>query len=594
MTFTTPLALLGLLAAAVPILLHLVQRREPPERAFPAVQYLEDATRDHRRRLRLRHWLLLACRTLLIVALVLAAAGPLARRAVPLGRHAPSALVIVLDNSASSAAVRDGEPLLDALRRTARAVLQRATPADRLWLVLADGVARPGTANELIARLDAVTTLPVHLDLAAAVRQGRELVRGSGRGGEVVLVTDAQRSAIAPVTGDAPVIVLRPHDDAPLNRAIAELDPGAQPWAAEGGRVALGITAADSAPVPVSVGFDGRPARDLLVVPGVPVSERLTAPPTGWRVVRATLPPDELRLDDTRAVPLRVAPPATVTWSPDDRFLDVALNVLVDAGRVTRGPGVRVGELGPGASIVVPPADPALIGALNRALAARGSAWRFGETRVAPVASDSGALLPDRVRVSRRVTLEALTDRADTLVTVAGAPWIGRSGDLVLVGSRFDPEWTELPARAAFVPLLDALTTRSVRGEPVIPEAAVGAPVLLPGQVTAVSSATGPMAVEGGAPWRPPEPGVYWLLEGRDTIGAVAAAIDPRESALRRAADREIGAAWPGATIASLETGAGRAFTSGGRGDLRPLLLVIALGCVIGESLLAGRRGRTG
>ena len=99
MTFVAPWALIGLLAAAIPILLHLVQRREPPERAFPAVQYLQDATREHRRRLRFRHWLLLACRTLLIIALVLAAAGPLLRRTVPLGRHAPTAMVLVLDNS---------------------------------------------------------------------------------------------------------------------------------------------------------------------------------------------------------------------------------------------------------------------------------------------------------------------------------------------------------------------------------------------------------------------------------------------------------------------------------------------------------------
>lgn len=594
MTFATPLALFGLLAAAVPILLHLVQRREPPERAFPAVQYLEDATREHRRRLQLRNWLLLALRTALIAALVLAAAGPMARRPVPLGRHAPSALVLVLDNSASSAAVRDGEPLLEALRRAAREVLERATPTDRLWLVLADGVARPGSAAELLGRLDAVEASPARLDLATAVRQGRELVEGSGRRGEVVLVTDAQRSAVAPAAGEVPVIVLRPTGDAPLNRALARLDPGPQPWGAEGGRVIIGVSARDTAAVPVTFGFLSRPSRDILVVPGLASSERVSAPPTGWRVLQAALPPDELRLDDRRATALRVAPPASVTWSAADRFLDVALGVLVDAGRVTAGPGVRIGDLGPGASVVTPPADPALLGARNRALAARGVAWRFGPMSAAPVASDSNALLPDRVRVVRRSRLEAIGPAADTLVTVAGEPWIVRSGDVILIGSRLEPEWTELPARAAFVPLLDALVTRSVRGEPVLPEAAAGAPVVLPPRVTAVASGGAPVVVEGGAPWRPPGPGVHWLLDGRDTLGAISAAIDARESALERASDAELTATWPGAIVAPLDGGAGRTFTTAGRGDLRPLLLVLALGCVIGESLLAGRRGRTG
>ena len=80
MTFLHPWLLAGLLAAGVPLLLHLVQRREPPTVVFPAVRYLLDATREHQRRLRIRHWLLLLLRTLLIVALVLAAAGPTVRR----------------------------------------------------------------------------------------------------------------------------------------------------------------------------------------------------------------------------------------------------------------------------------------------------------------------------------------------------------------------------------------------------------------------------------------------------------------------------------------------------------------------------------
>lgn len=589
MTFVAPWALIGLLAAAIPILLHLVQRREPPERAFPAVQYLQDATREHRRRLRFRHWLLLACRTLLIVALVLAAAGPLLRRSVPLGRHAPTAMVLVLDNSASSAAVIDGAPLVSLLVAQAREVLARATPADRLWLLLADGVARPGSAAELLGRLDAVAPLPGRLDLGAAVRQGRDLIRRSGRSGEVVLLSDVQRTAIVPAAEGAPVVVMRPEGAAPNNRAVSALAAGAQPWGPDGGRVDVAVSSDDTAAVPVSLEVDGQPRRDALVTPGVPSSLRLPSPATGWRILRTLLPPDELRLDDERSVALRVAPPAEVHWDPSDRFLSAALEVLSAAGRVRTGGGVRVGGLGAGSSIVVPPDDPALLGALNRALVARGSTWRYAAVRNEPVQSDSGALLPERVRVLRRVTLETAGSPADTLVTAGGEPWIVRSGNLVLLGSRFDPAWTDLPIRAGFVPLLDALSTRTVRGEPVLPEAAAGAPMQLPPRTTSVSAANAtPTLVEGGAPWLPPAPGVYWLLDGRDTLGAVTATLDDRESRLARATDDELEAAWPGSVVTNLTDGAGRTFTTGGRGDLRPLLLVLALLCVLGESMLAG------
>src|SRR6478736_4800507 len=122
--FLHPWWLAALALAAVPIILHLRQQREPPTVAFPAVRYLLDATRQHQQRLRLRHWLLLLLRTLLIIALVLAAAGPTA----PVGgvsSHPPTALVIVLDNSLSSGVVAGGTPRLDNLRRAAREVLDR-------------------------------------------------------------------------------------------------------------------------------------------------------------------------------------------------------------------------------------------------------------------------------------------------------------------------------------------------------------------------------------------------------------------------------------------------------------------------------------
>src|SRR5256885_7485494 len=102
--FLHPWALAGLAAAAIPLLLHLLAGREPPTVVFPAVRYLVTTTREHQRRLKLQNWLLLLVRTLLIATIVMAAAGP----TVPLSGvpgHAPSALVLIVDNSPSSGAV---------------------------------------------------------------------------------------------------------------------------------------------------------------------------------------------------------------------------------------------------------------------------------------------------------------------------------------------------------------------------------------------------------------------------------------------------------------------------------------------------------
>src|SRR5207245_2792229 len=79
--FLHPLALLGLAAAALPALLHLLERRTPPEAEFPPLRYLRDAERQSARRLRLRHLLLLILRTALVAVIVFAAPRPRARTA---------------------------------------------------------------------------------------------------------------------------------------------------------------------------------------------------------------------------------------------------------------------------------------------------------------------------------------------------------------------------------------------------------------------------------------------------------------------------------------------------------------------------------
>ena len=68
--------LYGLLAASVPILIHLLNRRKFREIHWAAMRFLLAAIRKNQRRIRIEQWLLLAIRTLIILLVVSAMAKP--------------------------------------------------------------------------------------------------------------------------------------------------------------------------------------------------------------------------------------------------------------------------------------------------------------------------------------------------------------------------------------------------------------------------------------------------------------------------------------------------------------------------------------
>lgn len=592
--FAAPWVLGGLVLAAVPIVLHLVARREPPVVEFPAVRYLEETSRRHQRRVHLQHWVLLLVRTLLIILLVLAAAGPMRQGSLGLGGHSPTALVIVLDNSLSSGAVRGGEATLRRLRAAAGATIERATPADRLWLVAADGVPRSGSAEALRAVVDSLEVSEWRLDLGAALTVSQALLAATSLHGEVVMLTDLQATAVSPAASEFPIMIGVPEAEAPPNLGVASVDAGAQPWLGAG-RLSVevhGDTGGD--PRPLRVAVAGREVRQVLVDAGARTAIPMAAPVAGWHRVEVRLDPDELRGDDRAVTAVRQAAPASVAWDPTDRYVDAAMEVLVANGRIARGRELTIGRLGPGPSIVLPPADPAELGALNRTLAARGVGWAFAEPVSPAGRTDSSTTLP-AVDVSRRHRLSPVgSGVTGVIATVDGEPWLVRSGNVLLIGSRLAPDWTDLPLTAGYMPFMDALVNRYVRGEVSTLQAAPGDLVTLPGGVTRVLGPLGEQHVESGGRYLATVTGLHWLLDRGDTVGVLAVNPDSRESWLAAATPEVVRALWPGARLASPEGAVALAFGQGARADLRgPFLwLVLLLACV--ELLLgASLRPRT-
>lgn len=136
-SFIQPIMLAALPLAALPIVIHLINRQRHRTVAWGAMMFLLDAKRMTRGIARLRYWLIMAMRMLAIATLVFAVARPLAsgRMGLALG-GAPETTIIVLDRSASmqqqdvqtgetkrAAALAKLAELLETLGRSSRVVL---------------------------------------------------------------------------------------------------------------------------------------------------------------------------------------------------------------------------------------------------------------------------------------------------------------------------------------------------------------------------------------------------------------------------------------------------------------------------------------
>jgi len=100
MSLLSPLFLLGLLGLLLPWLMHRFSHHEPPEQAFPSTRFLEATKPPATSKRKIRHWLLLLCRWLLLGLLCLLFAEPWFRS--PSGSaNADSTHFVVIDSSYS-------------------------------------------------------------------------------------------------------------------------------------------------------------------------------------------------------------------------------------------------------------------------------------------------------------------------------------------------------------------------------------------------------------------------------------------------------------------------------------------------------------
>ncbi len=195
LSLLAPAALALCLAAALPIIAHLIRRRPETRVAFGAMLLLERLRRRVERRRQLHDRLILLLRVLGLLALLLAFARPelrLPEREAELGGS--GRVVIVLDNSLSMDARDGGESAFALAQRQAAALVRElgdgvGVAVFGAGLPEAPGVTDLSTDHALVAAaIEAIPQAQGGTDLEGALTRVRSLL--AGEPGEVVIFTD--------------------------------------------------------------------------------------------------------------------------------------------------------------------------------------------------------------------------------------------------------------------------------------------------------------------------------------------------------------------------------------------------------------------
>ncbi|MEC8356613.1 MAG: BatA domain-containing protein [Pseudomonadota bacterium] len=138
MVFLTPLFLIGLLAALIPVAIHLIRREKPPKVMFSTIRFLKKTSKKLVLFQHLQQIALLLLRAAVIVLLVLAFARPLFNQSVARLLDAdPQSAVILLDLSMSMR----WQDNFDQAKAEALAVVDRLSGSDELGLIAFSGAA---------------------------------------------------------------------------------------------------------------------------------------------------------------------------------------------------------------------------------------------------------------------------------------------------------------------------------------------------------------------------------------------------------------------------------------------------------------------
>ncbi len=202
MTFAAPLFLLAALAAAIPVVLHMVQRRRAKDLPFPTLRFLRLSAQKTRRRKRIHDAMLMLLRAAVLLLLAAGLARPTVTRLGGLWGNAQTAAVIVLDNSASMGHHDGDRPRFETATAAAGQILDQLAEGDQVAVLPTCGPPF-ADAGRLHRNQDAVRQILrqcgvsyERASLSRKLQEARELLaKSEAPNKQIYIVTDMQRGS---------------------------------------------------------------------------------------------------------------------------------------------------------------------------------------------------------------------------------------------------------------------------------------------------------------------------------------------------------------------------------------------------------------
>ena len=237
MGFLNPIYLFGLLSAAIPFLIYLWFRRRAKVVDFSALRFLLEAHRRSVRRIQLRQLIVLILRALILALIAAAIARPILSGNLPgVSSQAPTACVIILDNSYSMGYEGIRGRWFDLAKKKALEVLDSLRRGDRVSLILASD--HPDVRfSSLIQNIDEVRVEIQNAalshrstDILRSIEAANDLLIRAGEGDkEIFLITDMRRNGWQGLDGSkiklkGRLFILPVGEESPDNIAITSVD----------------------------------------------------------------------------------------------------------------------------------------------------------------------------------------------------------------------------------------------------------------------------------------------------------------------------------------------------------------------------------